>query len=154
MRILNRREVEVFEAKIENIYGAKESLREFTVLLSGKEDKIWIANKELYQIPLEKLRVNSVGLYFGRIDGGKLRLSVEGAGIIGLKAEKNVVELDEAHLWDFLRGFDIELKEKVPETKEYVLVKHKNDFLGIAKLEGNTLKNALPKSRKIVSLTK
>jgi NOL1/NOP2/fmu family ribosome biogenesis protein len=154
MRILNRREAEVFEAKIEMLYGAKESLREFTVLLSGKDEKIWIANKDLFQIPIEKLRVNSVGLYFGRVDNGKLRLSVEGAGIIGPKADKNVVELDETHLWDFLRGFDIELKENIPETKDYVLVKHKNDWLGIAKMEGNVLKNAMPKSRKIVSLTK
>lgn len=154
MRILNRREAEVFEVKIESMYGAKESLREFTVLLSGKEEKIWVSNKELFQIPIEKLRVNSVGLYFGRIDSGKLRLSVEGVGIVGPKADKNVVELDDEHLWDFLRGFDIELKKNVPETKDYVLVKHKNDWLGIAKIEGNILKNAMPKSRKIVSLTK
>jgi len=154
MRILSRRETEVFEAKIETLYGVKKSLREFTVLLSGKDEKIWIANQELFQIPIEKLRINSVGLYFGRIDSGRLRLSVEGTGIIGPKADKNVVELDDEHLWDFLRGFDIELKEKVPETNDYVLIKHKNDWLGIAKVEGNTLKNALPKSRKIVSLTR
>lgn len=154
MRILNTREKETFEIKIENAYGAKESLKEFTVLLSGKDDKIWIANKELFQIPLEKLRINSVGLYFGRVDIGKLRLSVEAAGLIGPKATKNVVELKDEQLWDFLRGFDVELKENVPETKEYVLVKHKNDFLGIAKLDGNTLKNAMPKSRKITSLSK
>jgi NOL1/NOP2/fmu family ribosome biogenesis protein len=154
MRILSRKETEVFEIKLENMYGVKDALRGFTVLLSGKDEKMWIANQELFQIPLEKLRINSVGLYFGRIDSGKLRISVEGTGIIGPKANKNVVELDDAHLWDFLRGFDIELKEKVPETKDYVLVKHKNDWLGIAKIEGNTLKNALPKSRKIMSLTK
>ena len=94
-----------------------------------------------------------MGLYIGRNDRGKIRLSVEGAQIVGKSAQKNICEIDD--VWNFLRGFDVSPTKMIKcDDNEYVLVKYKTDIIGVAKLEGGTLKNILPKARKITSLSK
>jgi NOL1/NOP2/fmu family ribosome biogenesis protein len=155
MNILSRKETEEIEERIRNTYGTEDCLKEFVVLQTGKEEKIWLASRKIFELNLEVLRINSIGLYFGRVDCGKLRLSVEGAGIVGPKAKKNIAEIDDTAIWDFLRGFDVK-PSKLNEAEEgrYVLVKHKDHFIGVAKLENGMLISVLPKSRKLISLTK
>lgn len=154
MKILSRKDAKEIEAMIEDVYGAKEALRDFTVLVTGKREKIWITHRDVFSIDIDKLRINSIGLYFGRIDLRKLKMSVEACSIVGPKATKNIIELKEEQLWDFLRGFDVELRDTEEVNNEYRLVKYGKEWLGIAKVDNGVLKNALPKSRKIISLTK
>jgi len=155
MKILSRKETAEIEERIQDVYGTEDCLKEFVVLITGKEDKIWLASRKIFELNLEALRIDSIGLYFGRVDCGRLRLSVEGAGIVGPKAKKNIAEIDENAIWDFLRGFNV-APSKLIEAEErcYVLVKHKDCFISVAKLENGMLISVLPKSRKIISLTK
>lgn len=155
MKILNRKEITVIENYIKDLYGAEKALSDFVVLKTGKEDKLWIASRGIFELNLELLRINNIGVYFGRFDRDKLRMSVEGVGIIGPKAKKNIAEINKEGLWDFVRGFDVD-PISLDQTKErsYVLVRYKNQWVGTAKLEDNKLCNFLPKSRKIISLSK
>ena len=154
MKILNKKEIKEIESKIEEIYDAKNSLEGFTIMTTGKKEKIWITNRDVFKIDLEKLRINSIGLYFGRIDSGKIKLSVEGSIIVGAKAKNGIIKINEEQLWDFIRGFDINLLNPGENKRDYVLVKYEKNWIGIGKIDDGILKNALPKSRKIQSLTK
>ncbi len=146
--ILKRGEVEKIENYIEEVYGARISLKNYVVLKTGKKERIWIVNREVLELPIEKLRINSLGLYFGRWDNGKIRLSIEGAMLI--KPERNFVKIKD---WkDFVRGFDIKVKCNC-ENDQYVIVKYKEDTLGIAKYRDGVLENVLPKGRKLKKLS-
>jgi NOL1/NOP2/fmu family ribosome biogenesis protein len=137
------------------MYGCSDIFSGFVVFKTSKEEKIWITTKESLAINMEKLRVQSMGLYIGRLDKGTIRLSVEGAQLAGRSATKNVVEINKENEWDFLRGFDVNTAKKTDaEDNSYVIVKCGADILGVAKLIGEKLQNVLPKSRKLVSLTK
>jgi NOL1/NOP2/fmu family ribosome biogenesis protein len=155
MNVLKSRERKPLLKAICEAYGCSDIFSEFTVFKTSKEEKIWIAPKEVFDMNVERLRPQSVGLYVGRIDRGVVRPSIEGAQIIGKTATKNIAEIDKERLWDFLRGFDVEAS-KLIDAKEngYVLVKYNTDILGVSKLIGNTLQNVLPKSRKLTSLAK
>jgi NOL1/NOP2/fmu family ribosome biogenesis protein len=155
MTVLTNKEKKELEKTLDENYGSSDVLTEFVVLKSGKEDKLWIAQKGVFQINTKGLRVQNVGLYFGRLDRGVLRLSIEGAQLVAKTATKNIVELNKEQLWDFLRGFNVAATKKTnTRDKSYVLVRFGTDCLGIAKLVGNELENVLPKSRKLISLTK
>jgi NOL1/NOP2/fmu family ribosome biogenesis protein len=131
MQVLSKKEIREIDVLLRECYNV-EILKEFVVLKTSKENKIWITNKDVFELDIEKLRANSIGLYFGRVDNNRLRLSVEGAQIVGPHANKNIAELD--------------------EKGAYVLIKFKNNWLGIGKLENGIIKSVLPKSRKIISL--
>ncbi len=153
MKILSKKDAREFAQKVNSIYGSKLNFDEEVLLTTSKENKIWVASRKAFDINLEELKINSIGLYFGREDRGKLRLSVEGAQIVGETATKNVCEIE--NVWDFLRGFDVEpISTENCDEGVYVLVKHKSDILGVAKLQDGKLMNVLPKARKITSLSK
>ncbi len=150
MKILSKEEVKKIEEYIERVYGTRIKLNNYLVLMSGSKEKIWLCNKEIAELPVENWRVNSVGIYFGRFDRGKLRLSIEGAMMINAKRNFAVIED-----WKkFVTGFDIDSFECFDcDENEYVIVKYKKDTLGIAKFDGKILMNVLPKGRKIKKLS-
>lgn len=159
MKILNKKEIQEFEKKIIETYGCKKGIfKNLAVLQTGKKDKIWIATRDSFKIDFEQVKINTVGMYFGRINyRNKLKLSVEATAIVGPEATKNILELNEEETWEFLRGMDIEFEEqriKNLSKEKFLIIKSKKNWLGIGTLEGNTLHNSLPKSRRIHSLRK
>lgn len=155
MNILSSKEKNELLKAIQQMYGCSDIFSDYVVFKTSTKEKIWITTREALRINTEKLRVQSVGLYIGRIDRGVVRLSIEGAQIVGKTATKNIVEISKESLWDFLRGFDVTAEKKInTEDKSYVIVKYGEDILGIAKLVGDKLQNILPKSRKLISLAK
>ena len=99
-------EIKEIEKKIEKVYGDKINLRKFVVLKTGKKERIWIINKQIVEIPLEKLRISSIGLYLGRIDRGKIRLRIEGAMMADPKMKWAEIE----DLKEFTRAFNVKCK--------------------------------------------
>jgi len=155
MNVLVSKERKALLKAIQATYGCSSIFSDFVLFKTSKEEKLWIAPKEIFNVNVEKLRPQSAGLYIGRIDRGVLRLSIEGAQIVGKTATKGIVEIDKEQLWDFLRGFDINIFKKVEvQDNSYVLVRYGTDVLGVSKLVGDKLQNVLPKSRKLISLTK
>lgn len=118
---------------------------DYAFLLSEK-NKIYIVNREIEKIDLTKLRVNSYGLYIGELVDDKIRLTIEGSQIIGKKANKNVLEVDEKQAREWLKGFDINYSG---DFKDYVIIKHKDDFLGSGKATKNSILNFVPKTRRL-----
>lgn len=153
MEILNAKEKRNLDEKLEEKYGVR-VLEDFVVLKTGRRKKLWVTNREVFKIPFSEVKVNSMGLYFGRITDRGIKPSIEGSQIIGETAEKNVVEVGEKGMWNFVRGFKVKKFEEKYKCEEgsYVIVKHKEDILGMAKLVSDGLKSVIPKGRKITSI--
>ncbi len=142
--ILGRREAKALLEKMRQQWDASLSL-DF-VFLSSSSGRVYVARKESFGVDLSKLKVDSLGLYFGTLEKDGLRLSIEGSQLVGPSAGKNVLDLDDpqARLW--LSGSDVETGSG---TAGLVIVRHGRDYLGCGRQKGGVLRNFYPKSRRI-----
>jgi len=147
LKILNGKEIKEILKLIEKQWNVKIKL-EYTFLKNNK-NRVFIINKDIEKIELEKLRVNSFGLYFCEIDHMGIRLSIEGSQIIGPKATKNIVEINSLQIKQWFNGQDLEIKENY---SGFVIIKHKNDFLGSGKYKNGKILNYVSKSRRITTM--
>ena len=88
-------------------------------------------------------------MYFCDLEN-EIRLSIEGSQIIGPKAAKNVVEINEEQTKEWLKGEDLEIDGK-SNYSGFVIIKHNADFLGTGKYKENKILNYVSKSRRISS---
>jgi NOL1/NOP2/fmu family ribosome biogenesis protein len=144
IKILNKKEIKSIIKLIKNQWDYNPDLD--YVFFQNNKNRLFIINKELSKIDLNKIRINSIGLYFGELNHNQLRLSIEGSQIIGPKAKKNVLELNKEEVKQWLKGNDLEKETKL---KNFVIIKHNNDFLGCGKVKENKLFNYVPKNRRI-----
>ncbi len=144
LKILNSKEKKRILGMLEQNWGFNEKLD--YAFLESEKGKIYISNREIFDLEISELRTNSVGIYFAEAKVG-IRLSIEGSQIIGPKASKNVVELDDKEARQWMEGNDL---DKPVETESFVILKHKDDFLGSGKAtkEGKIL-NYVPKNRRL-----
>jgi NOL1/NOP2/fmu family ribosome biogenesis protein len=145
-KFLNKKQVKEILDLIKKQWDCELEL-DYTFMLSDK-DKVYIVNRDIDRIDLSKLRINSLGMYLGEIKHNEIRLTIEGAQLVGPHAKKNVVELDdkEARLW--LKGYDI---EKEASVQGFVIMKHNNDFLGSGRCKEGKISNFVPKTRRIMA---
>tara|TARA_Y100000310_G_scaffold341964_1_gene443103 strand:- start:1585 stop:2037 length:453 start_codon:yes stop_codon:yes gene_type:complete len=147
LKILNTKEIKEILKLIEDQWDAK--LKPDYAFLKNNKNRIFIVNKDISKIELEKLRINSIGMYFCEIDNLGIRLSIEGSQIVGPKAEKNTVEITEQQVKQWLKGDDLEVDENYDG---FVIIKHNNDFLGTGKYKENKILNYVNKSRRVNSI--
>jgi NOL1/NOP2/fmu family ribosome biogenesis protein len=110
------------------------------------KEKIYLISRDIAKVPFDMLRINSAGLYIIEDKNDELRLSVEGSQLLGPKAKKNVIELDDSEIVDLLKGSDI---VKADSNEGFVIIKYKDDFFGSAKFKDGRLLNFLPKIRRL-----
>jgi NOL1/NOP2/fmu family ribosome biogenesis protein len=151
INFLKRSEVENIEDLIKKNYGTKIDLKQFLVFKSS-EEKIWIVSKNILNLDLKKLKINSLGLYIGKLKrNNKIHLSLEGSQIVGKNANKNIVVLDELNTKKFMQGFDVKPKKEINcDYNNFVIVKFGEEILGSSLLTEEKLKNLIPKSRRII----
>ncbi|MBW2985314.1 hypothetical protein KY313_01530 [Candidatus Woesearchaeota archaeon] len=144
LKILNNREIKGILNLLNNQFGFKEKF-DYVFLMSSK-NKIYLVNKDIGNIDLERLRIDAIGLYFGELNHGELRLSIEGSQMIGKKSNKNIIELDkkESELWSM--GNDI---DKKMDVSGFVILKHKKDFIGCGRYKEGKIFNYVPKERRL-----
>ncbi len=145
LRILNSKEKKEINERLMQQWGA-ELDKSFVFLLSNKE-KLYIANADISMIDFSKVRVDTIGLYVCTVDDKSIRLSIEGSQLIGPKATKNVVDIDDDELDDWFGGRDIE--RTVKECSGPVIVRHNADFVGCGKMTAKGILNFVPKTRRI-----
>jgi len=146
LHILNTKEIKEVLKLIEAQWDAKLDLN--YAFLKNNKERIFIINKDIQNIELDKLRINSIGIYFCEVDRIGIRLSIEGSQIVGPKATKNVVEITEEQEKQWLKGEDLEVEDKGDYTG-FVIIKNNNDFLGTGKFKENKVLNYVNKSRRI-----
>lgn len=144
-KVLNTREIKKILNWLKGHYGVKE-LKIDKAFLQSTKDKIYLISKKISELDPKSLRINLIGLYFAKIEKTGVRLSIEGAQIIGHRSTKNVVELDEEQMNDWIRGKDLDYEAYV---EGFVIVKHKTDFFGVGTYKDGKILNYVPKERRI-----
>ncbi len=148
-KVLDKEELKELEEIIEKNYGVK--FKFDSLVLKSSRDKIWLVSKDFSKINFDKIKANSIGLYFGRLKrNNKIHLSIEGTQLIGPNATKNIVEVDEENMRRFLQGLNVKPKKMINcEVNNFVVIKYKDDFLGSGILREDYVENLLPKTRRI-----
>ena len=145
LRILNKKQIKSILSIIKNQWGTDLEI-EHAFLMSPK-NKIYLVNKDISKLDLSKLNINNIGLYFGELTkNNELRLSIEGSQIVGEKAKKNVIEVNEKQAKQWFRGEFVETKE---QGNAFVILKHNKDFLGCGRLVDGKVLNYVAKARRI-----
>jgi len=103
-------------------------------------------NKDIANIDLNKIRINSVGLYIAEFSNNEIRLSIEGSQLIGPNSKKNIIELNEKEAREWLKGKDL---ERETEIEGFAIIKHNNDYLGSGKSTKQRILNFIPKTRRL-----
>ena len=142
---LNKKEIGFILEKIKEQFGLSELKLDY-VFLKNKENKIFIANKDLDRIDLKRLRINSIGLYFCKIEKNWIRLTVEGSQIVGKLAKTNILELNKNQLKEWITGNNVDVKGL---ENSCVIIKHINDYFGSGLVKENILINYFPKTRRL-----
>jgi len=153
--ILNSKETKHVLEKIRNQYGydIDKSGLDYA-FLKNKEDRLYAVSKELARIPYDDMKIDAIGIYFGELYKEKLRLSIEGAQIIGPFATKNIYDLDYDQMILWIKGNEIDFEDV---GEDFVIVRYKEpktqkyDILGCGKYnrQTNKLMNYVSKSRKL-----
>jgi len=147
LKILNGKEIREILGMVEEQWSAKISLD--CGLLKNNKNRIFIVSKDISRIDTSKLRINSVGMYFCEIDRQGIRLSIEGAQIVGPSASKNVVEIDEEEAKKWFKGEDLE--KECAGCSGFVILKNKNDYFGNGKYSNSRILNYVGKNRRILT---
>jgi|SRR3989338_2918235 len=147
LKILNSKEIKEICRLIENQWGAKIKLG--CGFLRNNKNRVFIVSRDMAKIGLSRLRLNSIGMYFCENDGKGIRLSIEGSQLIGPKAAKNVVELNDDETKRWFKGED--LGKECKDYNGFVILKHNKDFLGTGKYSNGRILNYVGKSRRILA---
>lgn len=145
LKILNNKDIKEIYELIENQWGANIKL-DYGFLKNNKK-RVFLVSRDIANINISKLRLNSVGMYFCEIDAAGIRLSIEGSQIIGPKATKNIIEVTEEEAKQWFKGENIE--KECNGCKGFVILKSNNDFLGNGKYSNGRILNYVGKTRRI-----
>src|SRR3989338_5342654 len=130
LHILNSKEVKQLREKIVEQFGTFFS-GEYAFLQS-KKNKIYLVSRDLGKIALENLIIERVGLYVAEVNEAEVRLSKEGAQLLGKeKGLKNVISLTKEELKAYFYGVDV--KKDLGTASRMILLQYKKDIIGCAK---------------------
>ena len=87
----------------------------------------------------------TTGMYVGEYSPRAIRLSMDGAQILGRHASKRIIELTDEQTNYWLQGESINFKD---EMRGYVIVTHNDDILGCGSLSQGLLHSFVPKVRR------
>ena len=141
MEQLDKSEVKQILNYISENFGIK-NLKLDYLFFKNNKNKIFILTKDFNQ--LSEVRAAAKGLYFAKRETFGLRLSLEGAQIIGPLATKNIYELK--NIEEYMSGKNLDIND---ELNKLVIIKHKDDFLGCCYYKNGKLTNYLPKERRL-----
>ncbi len=146
LTILNSKEVRHIREIVTKQFGY--FLEEDYAYLQNENRKIFLVNKDLSKIDTKKLIIDKLGLYFGEINDSEVRLSKEGAQLLGREAQKNkkelknVVSLTAEELKEYFLGKDLETDLG---SNKLVLIEYDGEILGCTKYKEGKILNYLPK---------
>jgi NOL1/NOP2/fmu family ribosome biogenesis protein len=146
--ILNSKDKNLLKQTLEKQFGITE-LPEKILFCVNKKEKIFLANKELFDIDHDAFRVNAFGNYFGTIMNDGFRLSIEGSQLLGPLATKNIVELTREERDQWILGDDLDKQVNIVDGSSYGLIRFENDFYSCGKVKDNKIINYVSKARKL-----
>lgn len=150
-KILDEKDIKKIEEIIERNYGCRFGMQSYNAFITS-EEKIWLVSKSIDFGLFKKIkRCYRIGIYFGKLKrNNKIKLSIEGANLIGKNASKNIAILNDKEAIKFIEGYDVKADELINcELNNFVLIKHKDDVLGVGILRQGHIENLTPKARRL-----
>jgi len=145
LKILNNKEKKKIIELMKNYYGTSEIKLDY-VFMKNKDDKVYLLSKDFSKIDTENIRINSIGMYFAKLYPNGIRLSIEGSQLIGPLAKKNILEVNNDEVKNWVKGYDILTDERF---NGYVIIKNNNDYFGSGFYREGKIENMIPKDRRI-----
>jgi len=142
LKILNRKEAKRILGQLEEHFGSK--IADGYVFLKNDKGRIYVVNRKFGGINTEKLRINNLGLYFGKIEKNGIRLSIEGCQIV--RPKKNVLQIGRGLLDRWMQGLDIDVECGM---QGFAALKYGEDFVGCGLCKDGKLLNYVPKGRRL-----
>ncbi|MDD9952833.1 MAG: hypothetical protein OXR66_00690 [Candidatus Woesearchaeota archaeon] len=150
LKFLNSKEVKRIHKQLAEQYGYEGKL-DYIFMLSEKKQKIYLFSKDLKELDVDKLRIDSMGLYFGAFFNGKIRLTIEGTQLIGKECTQKIVTLVKGQMQSWMLGNDLEQDEEI-EPGNFVIMQHEESFIGCGKYVEGKILNYIPKTRYVHAL--
>src|SRR4030042_3885424 len=157
LTVLNTREKRKIVDELKEQYGFSGQI-EGALFLSTKE-KLYLLSPDIAMLDKKQereLRIDSAGLYIGKVENNGIRLSIEGTQLIGPHSHKHVLEIDEDHLEAWVKGEDFEVsaeeKNKIGDEEGFFIIKLDNDYLGCASIKNGQVKSFVSKERRLKNL--
>jgi len=144
---LNSKEKKEIECKLLEQFGISK-LPDIIVQI-GKE-RLRLFTGDFTEKELEKLsritHIEGIGLYIARQENDEIRLSIEGSQLLSSQITKNIFELNELQLKQWMQGADLQIQN---QERGIFIISYNNDFLGSGKLSEQKISNFIPKGRRI-----
>ena len=141
MKILNKKEIREIQGLIKEQFDVDFEFSD--VVLKDNNDKVYLISNDFKDVELT-VRINSMGLYFCKIQNGRIRLSIEGSQLV--KGKKNVIEIEDSEVKKWLMGEELKTEK---DLKGFVIIKNKNDYLGCGEAKEGRILNYVSKDRRI-----
>ena len=152
LKIFSLKEKAEIETKLKNQFGIEE-IPGF-IIMRG-EERLFLYQgslnpKEIQEIE-DVLPVERVGVYFGKFINDKsgeefIRLSIEGSQILSNQITKNIFELNEEQMQEWMKGRELNIKTG---KRDFLIIKYKDNFLGTGKASEEKISNFIPKNRRL-----
>lgn len=147
LRIIEGTQLENLKEKLNEQFGIKEIPGR--IMLRGKE-RVFLFTGNITEENLRTLEqrtfVERAGTYIAKNVDGEYRLSIEGSQIFKNQITKNIVELTEVEMLEWMHGSEV-LKET--GIRGFAIMKYKEDMLGTGKASEAKITNFIPKSRRL-----
>ena len=148
-KTLNEREKKEIVEKLKAQFGINEVPGK--IVMRGKE-RLFLYSGNLDEEEMEKLEslvfIERAGIYFAKIEepNEDIRLSIEGTQILKEQINKNIFEIPENLVDDWMKGRELNVQSGM---KGFVVMKFGNEFLGCGKASENKIGNFIPKNRRL-----
>lgn len=147
IKILNNHEKKEIVSKLNQQFGVKELKGN---LIKIGAERLFIFQGSLNERELKRLEkivpIERIGVYFGKIQNDMIRLSIEGVHILANQINKNIFEIDETQIEQWMMGQDLQIETGV---KDFLIIRHKEDFVGCGKASEGKIGNYIPKARRL-----
>ena len=90
--------------------------------------------------------IERIGMYVGKIIRGEIRLTIEGTHWFKDQIKKNIFELNEQQMQQWMTGEELLIKTG---KKGFLAMKYKGEFLGCGKASLEKIGNYVQKSRRL-----
>ncbi|MFX0078375.1 MAG: hypothetical protein ACFE8O_03965 [Candidatus Hermodarchaeota archaeon] len=119
-------------------------LKGYRLLQSGKK-RIRLISEVAGTLLPDIPYTGSSGLYVGEYSPRAIRLTMDGAMLLGRYATKQIIHLTDEQAQEWMQGESINYENK---QRGYVIVYHKEDILGCGSLSQGILHSFVPKTRR------
>ena len=122
------------------------------ILLMFGRERLYLFSGSLNEQELKELskisNIEKIGVYFAKQDErtGEIRLSIEATQLLKEQIKKNIFELNDAQLSDWMSGSELLIKTNL---RGFIIIKYKDDFLGTGKASEHKIGNFIPKERRL-----